>query len=147
VFVLILFISLTSNTLSMLWTRNWKSVVDFCFPSCPLIWELAPILEQSANYSVSSSFTGGRTFWMGDQLVAMPLSKHRTTQARKTRTHIKHPNPRRDSKPESRPPRDRRMFMPQIARLPRPPMNIAFTVSNFLTGSLWTTTNSETRLQ
>jgi hypothetical protein len=39
---------------------------------------------------------------------------------RKTRTHIKHPCPRWDSKPQSRPPSDRRLFMPQIAQLPRP---------------------------
>jgi hypothetical protein len=40
---------------------------------------------------------------------------------RKTHIHtIKHPCPRRDSIPQSRPPSDRRLFMPQTARLPRP---------------------------
>jgi hypothetical protein len=40
---------------------------------------------------------------------------------RKTHIHtIKHPCPRWDSNPQSRPPRDRRLFMPQTARLPRP---------------------------
>jgi hypothetical protein len=39
---------------------------------------------------------------------------------RKTRTHITHPCTRRDSNPHSRPTRDRRLFMPQTARLPRP---------------------------
>jgi hypothetical protein len=40
---------------------------------------------------------------------------------RKTHIHtIKHPCPRRNSNPQSRPPSDRRLFMPQTARLPRP---------------------------
>jgi hypothetical protein len=38
---------------------------------------------------------------------------------RKTRTHIKHPCPGRNSNPQSRPPSDRRLFMLQTARLPR----------------------------
>jgi hypothetical protein len=65
--------------------------------------------------SVSWSFTGGRTPWTGDQLVARPLPKHR-----KTWTHIKHSCPAWDSNPQSRPPSDRGLFMPQTARLPRP---------------------------
>jgi hypothetical protein len=39
---------------------------------------------------------------------------------RKIRTHIKHPSPGWDSKPQSRPPNDRWLFKPQTARLPRP---------------------------
>jgi hypothetical protein len=40
---------------------------------------------------------------------------------RKTHIHtIKHPCPRRDSNPQSLPPSDRRLFMPQTAQLPRP---------------------------
>jgi hypothetical protein len=39
---------------------------------------------------------------------------------RKTRTHIKHPCPMRDSNQQSRPPSDRKLFMPQTARLLRP---------------------------
>jgi hypothetical protein len=38
---------------------------------------------------------------------------------RKTRIHIKHPYPRRDSNSQTRPPNDRRLFLPQTARLPR----------------------------
>jgi hypothetical protein len=41
---------------------------------------LLPLLEHRANFSVSWSFTDGRTPWTGDQLVARPLPKHRTTQ-------------------------------------------------------------------
>jgi hypothetical protein len=47
------------------------------------IWELAPTLEHRADFSVSWSFTDGRTPWTGDQLVARPLPKHRTTQTQK----------------------------------------------------------------
>jgi hypothetical protein len=43
---------------------------------------------------------------------------------RKTRTYIEHPCPRRDSKPQSRPLSDRRLFMPQTARLPRPTLSL-----------------------
>jgi hypothetical protein len=82
----------------------------YFFSFCSLTRELAPILEHRADYSVSWSFTGGRTPWTGDQLVARPLPVHKH---RKTRTHI----PRRDSTPQSRPPSDRRLFMPQTARL------------------------------
>jgi hypothetical protein len=39
---------------------------------------------------------------------------------RKTRTHIKYPFPRLDSNPQSRFPSDRRLFIPQTSRLPRP---------------------------
>jgi hypothetical protein len=42
---------------------------------------------------------------------------------RKAHIHtIKHPYPSRDSNPQSRPLSDRRLFMPQTARLPRPAM-------------------------
>jgi hypothetical protein len=34
------------------------------------IWELAPLLEHRADFSVSCSFKDGRTSWTGDQLVA-----------------------------------------------------------------------------
>jgi hypothetical protein len=77
--------------------------VDLCrsshifFPSsCPLTRDLAPISAHRADYSVSWSFTGGRTPWTGDQLVSRPLTKHKHG---KSQTHIKHPCPRRDSSP------------------------------------------------
>jgi hypothetical protein len=76
-------------------------------------------------YSAAHSHIGAQgwllTPWTGDQLVARPLPKHRTTQTQKiTRTHIKHPCPGRNLNPQSRPPSDRRLSMPQIAWLPRP---------------------------
>jgi hypothetical protein len=46
--------------------------------SCLLYW-----MEHRAVYSVSWSFTGGRTPWTGEQLVARPIPKHRTTQTQK----------------------------------------------------------------
>jgi hypothetical protein len=53
---------------------------SFC---CSLTRELNPILEHRVNYSVSWSFTGGRTLWVGDQHIARLLPKHRTTQTHK----------------------------------------------------------------
>jgi hypothetical protein len=56
------------------------------------VGELAPTLEHRADFSVSWSFTDGRTPWTGDQLVARPLPKHRTTQTQKNaHIHIKYP--------------------------------------------------------
>jgi hypothetical protein len=43
----------------------------------------APTLHHRADFSVSWSFTDGRTSWTGDQLVERPLSKHRTIQTQK----------------------------------------------------------------
>jgi hypothetical protein len=45
--------------------------------------------------------------------------KHRRTQR-----HVKHPCPWRDLKPQTQRPRDRRLSMPQTARLPRPPKKL-----------------------
>jgi hypothetical protein len=44
-------------------------------------------LEHRADYSVSWSFTGGRFPWTGDQLVARPLPKHRSTQTQEKLGH------------------------------------------------------------
>jgi hypothetical protein len=63
-------------------------------------------LEHRADFSVSWSFTDGRTPWTSDQLVARPLPKHR-----KTCTHIKHPCPEWDSNPRSWPPSEQRQYM------------------------------------
>jgi hypothetical protein len=49
---------------------------------------LLPLLEHRADFSVSWSFTDGRTPWTGDQLIARPLPKDRITQTQKKRTHI-----------------------------------------------------------
>jgi hypothetical protein len=54
----------------------------YFFPLSPSL-ELAPTLKHRADLSVSWSFTDGRTPWMGDQLVARPLSKHRKRQTQK----------------------------------------------------------------
>jgi hypothetical protein len=62
-----------------------------------------PLLEHRVDFSVSWSFTDGRTPWTGEQLVARPLHKHRTTQPQKkrTHTHIKHPCREWDSNPRT----------------------------------------------
>jgi hypothetical protein len=44
---------------------------------------LLHFLEHRADFSVSRTFTDGRTPWTGDQLVTRPLPKHRTTQTQK----------------------------------------------------------------
>jgi hypothetical protein len=101
----------------------------YFFSSWPFTRKLAPILDHRADYWVSWYLTDGRTPWTGDQLVARPLPVHKH---RKTRTHIKHPCTRRDSNPQSRPPSDRRLFMPQSARLPRPAhATVGITKSNY----------------
>jgi hypothetical protein len=58
---------------------------------------------------------------------------------RKTPTHIKHPYPGRDSKPQSWPPSDRRLFMPETARLPRPAADVYTQVclTSALVGGKW----------
>jgi hypothetical protein len=82
---------------------------------------LLRFLEHGADFSVSWSFTDGRSPWTGDQLVARPIPKHRTTQTqKKAHTHIKHPCPQLDSNARCRPPSERRQYMPQTARLPWP---------------------------
>jgi hypothetical protein len=50
--------------------------------SC-VFFSLLPLLEHRADFSVSWSFADGRTLCTGDQLVARPLRKHRTTQTQK----------------------------------------------------------------
>jgi hypothetical protein len=62
--------------------RNKGTGIIFLFLFAP-IWELGPTLEHRADFSVSWSFTDGRTPWTGDQLVARPLPNHRTTQTQK----------------------------------------------------------------
>jgi hypothetical protein len=68
----------------------------------------------------SWSFTDGRTLWTGVQLVARPLTKHRTPQTQNKHTHIKHLCPEWDSNSRSRPPSERRQCMPYSPRLPWP---------------------------
>jgi hypothetical protein len=43
----------------------------------------APTLENRADFSVSWSFTGGRTPWTCDQLISRRLPNHRTTKTQK----------------------------------------------------------------
>jgi hypothetical protein len=101
------------------WDKDNIEPHETFFSSCPLTWELAPILEHRADSSVSRSFTVSRTHWTGDQLVARPLPKHRTTQTQKNADTHKTSIPRWDSNPQSRRPSDRSLFMPQTAQLPR----------------------------
>jgi hypothetical protein len=48
---------------------------------------LAPALEHRADFQFHDHFTEGRTPWTGDQLVARPLPKYRTTQTLNKRIH------------------------------------------------------------
>jgi hypothetical protein len=72
--------SYSSNS-SHFWMRHVAIYLILFFP-------FAPTLEHKADFSVSWSFTDCRTPWTGDQLVARPLPKHRTTQTqKKAHTH------------------------------------------------------------
>jgi hypothetical protein len=98
----------TLTNISLDFPRSVQMVSGIFFSS-PLLpfGSLLHFLEHRADFSVSWLFTDGRTPWTGDQLVARPLPKQR-----KTHTHIKHPFPDWDSNPRSRPPSERRQFMP-----------------------------------
>jgi hypothetical protein len=67
--------------------KGWSSsfeVGKVAKNSSPIFLPLcSQFLEHRADFSVFWSFTGGRTPWTGDQLVARPLPKHRITQAEK----------------------------------------------------------------
>jgi hypothetical protein len=74
---------------------------------------LAPTLEHRADFSVSISFTDGRTPWTGDQFVARPLPKHRTTQRQKNaHTPNIHALSGIRTHDPSRLPSERRQYMP-----------------------------------
>jgi hypothetical protein len=49
---------------------------------------LQPPWALASDFSVSWSFSDGRTPWTGDQLVARPLPKHRTTQTQNKHIHL-----------------------------------------------------------
>jgi hypothetical protein len=85
---------------------NLLSVV-YLLPLAPT-WGLAPILEHRADFSVSWSFTEGRTPWTSDsssQGLYLHTGQHKH---RKKHTYIKQSCPEWDSKPRSRPPSERR---------------------------------------
>jgi hypothetical protein len=64
---------------------------------------------------------------------------------RKMKTHIQHPCPGRDSKPQSRPPSDQRLFMLQTARLPRP-ANIRITFPKYSHRIVYNETNERSSM-
>jgi hypothetical protein len=71
----------------------------FFISSCPLTWDLAPILEHRADYSVSLIFS--QAVGLLERVISSSQGLYLNTgqhKHRKTRTHIKHPCPRRDSK-------------------------------------------------
>jgi hypothetical protein len=63
--------------------ESTQSLTDFFSSSLLPFGSLLPLLEHGTDFSVSWSFTDGRTPWTGDQLVASPLPKYRTTQTQK----------------------------------------------------------------
>jgi hypothetical protein len=95
---------------------TWLWATHIFFSSCTLIRELAPILEHRTDYTVPWAFTAagllGRAI-SSSQGLYLNTGQH---EHRKTRTHIQHPCQGRHSNPQSRPPSDRRLFMPQISR-------------------------------
>jgi membrane protein DedA with SNARE-associated domain len=50
-------------------------------------WLYSPLLNLGRFFSFLILYTVGRTPWTGDQLLARPLSTHRTTEAQNKRTH------------------------------------------------------------
>jgi hypothetical protein len=94
--------------------------IYYSFSSCPLLGSSLPywstgLITQFLDLSQAAVLLG-RVISSSQCLYL----NTREDKHRKKRTHIKHPYPRRNSNPQSRPPSDRRLFMPQIARLPRP---------------------------
>jgi hypothetical protein len=64
--------------------KIWYTALYLFYIFFFLLLPLAPTLEHRADLSVSWSFTDGRTPWTGDQLIARPLPKHRTTRTHQT---------------------------------------------------------------
>jgi hypothetical protein len=92
--------------------------------SFPLTWELAPIMEHRADYSVSLIFSQAVGFLgrviSSSQGLYLNTGEHKH---RKTRTHIKihaQGGIRNRNHGLRAIESDRRLFMPQTARLPRP---------------------------
>jgi hypothetical protein len=102
------------NSLYLLsWQQN-------CFHLAPLLGSSLPhwsteLITQFLDLSQAVGLLG--------QVVSSSQGLYLNTgqhKYRKTRTYIIYRCPRRDSNPQSRPPSDRRWFMPQTSRLPRP---------------------------
>jgi hypothetical protein len=58
-----------------------------CFSKCSFFLLLLPLWSTGLISQFLDHFTYGRTPWMGDQLIARPLPKQRTTQTQKN-AHI-----------------------------------------------------------
>jgi hypothetical protein len=93
----------------------------------PVLFSLAPLLGSLLPYWSTGLITQFLDLSQAVGLLGRVISSSQglylnTGQHthRKTRTHIKYPCPRRYSNPQSRSLSDRRLFMPQTARLPRP---------------------------
>jgi hypothetical protein len=77
------------------------------------LWSSLPFWNIGLISQFLDHFTDCRTPWTGDQLIARPLPKHRTTQTQKNaHTHTKHLWPEWDSDPRSRLPSEWRQYMP-----------------------------------
>jgi hypothetical protein len=86
--------ALVPDHLSRRFVQQIRSCADFRFHIIYLaslisffLSPLAPTLEHRTDFSFHDHFTDGRTPWTGDQLVPMPLPKHRTTQTQNKHIH------------------------------------------------------------
>jgi hypothetical protein len=58
---------------------------------CTYLWLLSPLLDNGRFFSFLILYTVGKTPWTGDQPVARPLPKRRTTQTQNKRTKTSMP--------------------------------------------------------
>jgi hypothetical protein len=95
-------------------------ILPFFLPLAPLLGSSLPcwntgLIAQFLDLSHEVELLGGVI--SSSQGLYLNAGQHKH---RETRTHVKHLYPRRDSNPQARPPSDRRLFIPQTVRLPRP---------------------------
>jgi hypothetical protein len=106
--------------LNKLSTGTALTFIQFVFPLGPLLGSSLPYWSTGliTQFLDLSQEVGplGRVI-SSSQGLYLNTEQHKH---RKTRTHIKHPCPVRDSNPQSLPPSDRRLFMPQTSWIPLP---------------------------
>jgi hypothetical protein len=107
-------------------------LVNVFFPLGPLIGSWSPYWSPGL---ITQFIDLSQAVWLLGRVISSSQGLYLNTgqhKHRKPRTHIKHAWPRRDSNQHSRPPSDRRLFMPQTTRLPRTALvNIACPNSPF----------------
>jgi hypothetical protein len=85
----------------LVWSTNYEALIIYISPTfSPLylsiypsihLWLYSPLLGLARFFSFLIPYTVDRTPWMGDQLVARPLPKHRTAKTQNKRKQISMP--------------------------------------------------------